>query len=64
MIGTPVVVRVERDTEARVWFVAASNLPGLNAEAATMRELAFKLPALVLDLAEEGVTVEEAGLRL
>jgi hypothetical protein len=64
MIGTAVVIVAERDSEAEVWYVAASNLPGLNAEGRTLRELAEKLPALVLDLAEEGVTVEEPGPRL
>jgi hypothetical protein len=60
MIGTP-VVRVEWHVDAEVWYVAASNLPGLNAEAATVSELARKLPALVHDLYEEGVTVDEPG---
>ncbi len=54
------VIRIEaaHDPEADVWFVESSNLPGLNAEAGTVDELARLLPGLIMDLVEE---VEKDG---
>ena len=46
--GQPVVIAW--DEEARVWFVEASAVPGLAAEAATEEELAAELEVLVRTL--------------
>ena len=55
------IVKIRRDEEARIWYVVSSNPPGLNAEAATVRALFNKLPGLIVDLAQEGVTVDRRG---
>lgn len=49
-----IVVKAALDPEARVWYVESSDLPGLNAEADSLEELIDKLPAVVLDLLDEG----------
>jgi predicted RNase H-like HicB family nuclease len=41
------------DPEAAVWYVESSNVPGLSAEAATVEQLAEKLPDMIFDLLEE-----------
>jgi hypothetical protein len=61
MTDPPVVVRIGRDEEAGDWCVVSSNLPRVNAEAATVRALFKKLPGLIVDLAEEGVTGDPRG---
>jgi len=38
------------DVEARVWYVSDSDVPGLNAEAATLDEMQNELAALVPEL--------------
>lgn len=48
-----IVVKVAFDAEAAVWFVEASDLPGLNLEAETVELLLGKIPAAVEDLLEE-----------
>lgn len=53
MADSIIVVKAGRDTEAGVWFVESSDLPGLNLEAETLEALADKLPGAVLDLLEE-----------
>ena len=47
-----VVVKVAYDTEARVWYVESSDLPGLNVEAATVETLQKQLSLSVADLIE------------
>ncbi len=54
MVRPLVVVKAAREEDAGVWYVESSDLPGLNAEAETLELLLEKLPALVLDLIEEG----------
>ena len=45
-------VHAEWDEEARVWYVARSDVPGLSAEAATTEALLDKLRILVPELLE------------
>jgi predicted RNase H-like HicB family nuclease len=40
------------DPEAGVWYIAASNLPGLHLEGATPQELYDQLPGAIEDLLE------------
>ena len=40
------------DPEAKVWYIAASNLPGLHLEGATPQELYNQLPGAIEDLLE------------
>lgn len=54
-----IVVTVAYDAEAGVWYVESSDLPGVNAEAATPEELREKLPNVILDLLEEGDGAED-----
>ena len=49
-----IVVKAVRDAEAKVWYVASSDLAGLNVEADTVEELVEKLPAAVADLLDCG----------
>ncbi len=51
-MARPVTVNVAFDTEARVWWVESSDLPGLNLEADTLEALQAALPGAVLDLLE------------
>ena len=46
-------VRAEWDPEARVWYLAETSLPGLNAEAESVEELVDILPGMIQDLLEE-----------
>lgn len=46
------------DAEARVWYVAESNLCGLRTEASTLDELVARLKVIVPDLLE---AIAEAG---
>jgi predicted RNase H-like HicB family nuclease len=48
-----IVIKAAYDAEAAVWFVEASDLEGVNAEAPSLEALLQKLPDLVLDLLEE-----------
>lgn len=50
------VVRAEWDDEAKVWFVAESDIPGLVAEGATVEELEAKLRVIVPELASSTAT--------
>ncbi len=45
-------IQAEWDTEAEVWFVSSSEVPGLNAEAPTPEALVEKITAMVPDLME------------
>jgi hypothetical protein len=47
-----VKVKATFDQEAGVWYVEESDLPGLSAEAATIEQLAEKLPGMIADLFE------------
>ena len=47
MNGRVIVVKAALDTEAGVWFVESSDLPGLCIEAETIEKLIDKLPAAV-----------------
>ena len=49
-----IAVRAEWDSEASVWYVAETTLPGLNAEADTVEQLVEILPGMIQDLLEEG----------
>ncbi len=40
------------DPEAKVWYIASSNLPGLHLEGATPQELYNQLPGAIEDLLE------------
>ncbi|UZK69128.1 DUF1902 domain-containing protein [Sphingomonas sp. S1-29] len=44
------MVRSEYDPEARVWYVADSDIPGIAADAATLEALAEKIGRLLPDL--------------
>ena len=50
--GRTYLVHCAYDTDAGVWYVAASRFPGLNLEAATIEELRDKLPGAISDLLE------------
>jgi predicted RNase H-like HicB family nuclease len=52
-----IVIKAEWDPDAKVWFTAYSDLPGLNLEATTIDELREKLPGAIEDL------LEDKGLR-
>lgn len=45
-----IVVKALRDPDAGVWYVASSDLAGLNLEADSVEDLIEKLPAAVADL--------------
>lgn len=45
-------IRAEYDLEARVWWVADSDIPGLAADAETVEALAAKAGAMLGDLLE------------
>lgn len=45
-------VRADYDADARVWWTADSDIPGLAADAATLEELAEKVGRLLPDLLE------------
>jgi predicted RNase H-like HicB family nuclease len=51
-------VRVEWDEEAKVWYVAETNVPGLVTEAETIEAMLAKLNVMVPEMLEEnGLTV-------
>ena len=54
MIGKMIVVKAAWDPDAGVWFVESCDIPGLNAEAESLEALVEKLPAMILDLIDEG----------
>ena len=45
-------IRAEYDPEARVWWVADNDIPGLAADAATVEALAAKAGEMLADLLE------------
>ena len=45
-----ITIHVAFDSDARVWWVESSDLPGLNLEAATLEDMQAALPGAVLDL--------------
>jgi len=47
-------VRAEWDSEAKVWYVEDSNVPGLHIEAETREKLYEKLPGAIEDLLGSG----------
>jgi len=47
-----VVVRASYDDDAKVWYVAHSDLSGVHAEGDTLDELRDKLPNVVRDMIE------------
>ncbi|BCP52904.1 hypothetical protein K32_15210 [Kaistia sp. 32K] len=53
MSGHLIIVKAALDPDAGVWFVEASDVPGLNAESNTLEALIEQLPGLVADLLEE-----------
>lgn len=61
MSGNLIVVKAARDSEAGVWFVESSDLPGLNLEADTLEALADKLPGAILDLLESSDGLDFEG---
>lgn len=46
------IVRADYDSEARSWYVCDSDVPGLSTGAATLDELAAKLPPMIVELLE------------
>ena len=48
----PYSATISRDAEAGVWYVSATDFPGLVAEADTQQGLAQKIRNLVLDLCD------------
>jgi predicted RNase H-like HicB family nuclease len=52
-MGRLIVVKAAYDPEAKVWFVEHCDVPGVNAEAATIEELVEKLPPVIADMLEE-----------
>jgi hypothetical protein len=62
MSGQVIVVKAARDEEAGVWYVESSDVPGLNAEAATLEALIELLPPIVQDLIHEGALDDVVGL--
>jgi hypothetical protein len=52
-MGHLIVVRATWDSEAEVWTVESSDLPGLVTEASSLDELDAKLPNLIRDLLED-----------
>jgi hypothetical protein len=47
-----IIVKAAWDTDARVWYVESSDVPGLRLEAESVEGLAELLPAAILDLLE------------
>lgn len=47
-----IVVKAAFDSDAKVWFVEDSDVPGLNVEAPSVEALRDKLPNAILDLLE------------
>lgn len=47
-----ITINAEYDSEASVWYVAHSSLPGLHIEGATLPELQERLPGAIEDLLE------------
>ena len=45
-------IRAQWDDEAKVWYIAESDLPGLAAEGDTLEELREKLGTLIPELAQ------------
>ncbi len=58
MSGNLIVVKAAFDAEAGVWFVEASDVPGLNAEAETLETLVDLIPAMLGDLIQSAPAVE------
>ena len=52
MIPLAFTVHAEWDSEAEVWFVSESDVPGLVTGAATLPELLTKLKAMIPELIE------------
>ena len=50
--GRVIVVKAAYDSDAGVWYVEHSDLPGVNLEAPTLDRLRELIPAAVLDLLE------------
>jgi predicted RNase H-like HicB family nuclease len=46
-------IRAEYDPEARVWWTAECDVPGLVTEADTLEQLAAKLKVMVAEMVEE-----------
>jgi predicted RNase H-like HicB family nuclease len=51
-LSNNLTVKAAWDTEAKVWYIEDSNLPGLHIEAETLDELRNKLPGAIEDLLE------------
>ena len=54
-------VTCEWDDEARVWYVADSDVPGLATEAATLEQLEAKLATMIPELVELNVPGADAA---
>lgn len=61
-IGLMPRLSLRYSAQARVWYVQASNVPGLHAEAATLRELAAIIADVMPDLLEANGILKDAGL--
>ena len=59
---TTFIIRAEWDEEARVWYVADSNVPGLSTEAPTAEALVDKLKVMLPELLELNDGVEYSSV--
>jgi hypothetical protein len=64
-----VTVHIAYDSEARVWFIESSDLPGLSGEAPTSDALIQRIPEMIVDLVEangfdDGAEVDEVPIEI
>ena len=52
LMSHTLVVKVAFDTEAEVWFIESSDVPGLHLEGSSVDDLYAKIPDAILDLLE------------
>ncbi len=55
-------VKAEKDEATGVWFVSASDVPGLNAEAASPQDLVDVLNDLIPELLVANVVLDESDV--
>jgi len=53
MESVSIVVRLSYDEDAHVWYIQASDLPGLAGEAPSVECMIERIPGMVADLIEE-----------
>lgn len=59
-------IRAEYDPEARVWWAADSDLPGLAADAPSLEALAAKAGSMIPDLLRHtaNAVLKQAGIKI